>query len=176
VAVVAGTDAEFQGLATALGRADVAGDPRFATAAARRLPVHADLLDELVGGWCRTRRRSDVEAAARRHGFAAAPVLNARDQHQDAHFRARGTVEELDDQLYGRIVDYGPAAQLSATPARHKWAGRPVGWHNRHVLKGILGLPDDEIADLERRGIVGRWADRRGARPPDDWSGDEVSL
>ena len=87
--------------------------------------------------------------------------MSARDQYEDPHFRARGSVEELDDQVYGRVVDYGPAPQLSATPARHKWAGRPVGWHNRHVLKGILGLPDEEIAELERRG------DRRPLeRPP----------
>jgi hypothetical protein len=66
-------------------------------------------------------------------------------------------------------VDYGPAPKLSATPARHKWAGKPVGWHNHQVLKGVVGLTDAEIADLERRGVVGRWADRRGAKPPDDW-------
>jgi crotonobetainyl-CoA:carnitine CoA-transferase CaiB-like acyl-CoA transferase len=102
--------------------------------------------------------------------------MSARDQHADPHFRARGSVEELDDHVYGRVVDYGPAPQLSATPARHKWAGRPVGWHNRHVLQGILGLTDEEIADLERRGIVGRWSDRRGARPPDDWSGEVDRL
>jgi crotonobetainyl-CoA:carnitine CoA-transferase CaiB-like acyl-CoA transferase len=172
VALVAGTDAEFRGLAEALGRPDLAADARFATAGSRRQPAHADALDELIGTWCATRSRADVEAAARHHGFAAAPVMSARDQYEDPHFRARGSVEELDDQVYGRVVDYGPAPQLSATPARHKWAGRPVGWHNRHVLKGILGLPDEEIAELERRGIVGRWGDRRGAKPPDDWAGD----
>jgi len=150
----------------------LAADARFATAEARRRPAHADALDALIQTWCRTRSRADVEAAARHHGFAAAPVMSARDQYEDPHFRARGSVEELDDQVYGRVVDYGPAPQLSATPARHKWAGRPVGWHNRHVLKGLLGLPDEEIADLERRGIVGRWGDRRGAKPPDDWSGE----
>jgi crotonobetainyl-CoA:carnitine CoA-transferase CaiB-like acyl-CoA transferase len=172
VAIVAGKDTEFRGLAEALGRADLADDARFATAESRRRPAHADALDALILDWCARWSRSDVEAAARHHGFAAAPVMSARDQYEDAHFRARGSVEELDDQVYGRVVDYGPAPQLSATPARHKWAGRPVGWHNRHVLKGILGLPDEEIADLERRGIVGRWSDRRGARPPDDWSGE----
>jgi hypothetical protein len=44
------------------------------------------------------------------------------------------------------------------------------------VLKGILGLPDEEIAELERRGIVGRWGDRRGAKPPDGWSGEGDAL
>jgi crotonobetainyl-CoA:carnitine CoA-transferase CaiB-like acyl-CoA transferase len=171
VAVVAGTDAEFHGLAAAIGRADLPGDPRFATGDARRRPAHADALDALIRGWCETRLRADIVSEARRHGFAAAPVMSGRDQHADPHFRARGTVEELDDEVYGQVVDYGPAPQLSATPARHKWAGRPVGWHNHHVLKGILGLPDAEIADLERRGIVGRWGERRGAKPPDDWPG-----
>jgi crotonobetainyl-CoA:carnitine CoA-transferase CaiB-like acyl-CoA transferase len=172
VAIVAGKDTEFRGLAEALGRADLADEARFAGAESRRRPDHADALDVLIQDWCGRRSRSDVEAAARRHGFAAAPVMSARDQYEDPHFRARGSVEELDDQIYGRVVDYGPAPQLSATPARHKWAGRPVGWHNRHVLKGILGLPDEEIAELERRGIVGRWSGRRGSGPPDDWSGE----
>jgi crotonobetainyl-CoA:carnitine CoA-transferase CaiB-like acyl-CoA transferase len=176
VAIVAGTDAEFRGLAAALGRPELAGDPRFADADARREPAHADALDALIGAWCQGRSRGDVEAAGRRHGFAAAAVKSARDQYEDPHFRARGSVEEIDDQVYGSVVDYGPAVQLSDTPARHKWAGRPVGWHNRHVLKGILGLPDEEIVDLERRGVVGRWDDRRGARPPDGWCGDGDPL
>ena len=173
VAIVAGTDAEFRGLAEALGQPALASDPRFETGEARRRPEHAAALDARIREWCVRLPRAEVEAAARRHGFAAAPVMNARDQHADPHFRARGSVEELDDQIYGQVVDYGPAPQLSATPARHKWAGRPVGWHNRFVLQGILGLSEAEIAELERRGVVGRWTDRRGAKPPDDWSGRE---
>jgi crotonobetainyl-CoA:carnitine CoA-transferase CaiB-like acyl-CoA transferase len=170
VAVVAGTDAEFRGLAAALARPELAEEPRFRTAAARREPAHADELDRLIEAWCGERTRAEVESVARRHGFAAAPVMHGGEQYHDAHFRARGTVAELDDPVYGRVVDYGPAPKLSATPARHKWAGKPVGWHNRHVLKGLVGLSDTEIAELERRGVVGRWADRRGAKPPDGWT------
>jgi crotonobetainyl-CoA:carnitine CoA-transferase CaiB-like acyl-CoA transferase len=176
VAVVAGTDAEFRGLTEALGRPDLPSDPRFSNPEARRRTEHADALDEVIGRWCAGRRRSDVEAASRRHGFAAAPVMSARDQYEDEHFRTRGSVQELDDEMYGRVVDYGPAPKLSATPARHKWAGRPVGWHNAHVLKGILGLRDDEIAELERHRVIGRWGDRRGAAPPADWSGSSNTL
>ena len=157
VAIVAGTDAEFRGLAEALGRPDLVTDPRFETAESRRHTAHADALDAVIQAWCAAHARSDIEATARRHGFAAAPVMSAKDQYEDPHFRARGSVEELDDRVYGSVVDYGPAPQLSATPARHKWAGRPVGWHNQHVLQGILGLPDEHVAELERRGIVGRW-------------------
>jgi crotonobetainyl-CoA:carnitine CoA-transferase CaiB-like acyl-CoA transferase len=176
VAVVAAADGEFRGLAATLGRPDLAEDPRFSTEAARRAPPHADALDALIRAWCEGRTRDDVVAAAHAHGFAAAPVMSGRDQHGDAHFRTRGSVWQLDDEVYGRMVDYGPAPKLSATPARHKWAGRPVGWHNSHVLKGLLGLSDAEIRDLERRGVVGRWGDRRGAKPPDDWTGGAPEL
>jgi crotonobetainyl-CoA:carnitine CoA-transferase CaiB-like acyl-CoA transferase len=176
VAVVAGTEPECRGLLAALGRAELAEAPRFATAAARRTPAHAAELEGLIEAWTRERTRAEVEAAARRHGFAAAPVMHGGDQYEDAHFRARGSVWELDDPVYGRVVDYGPAPKLSATPARHKWAGKPVGWHNRQVLRGVLGLSEAEIAGLEERGVVGRWGDRRGAKPPDDWKGAAPQL
>jgi crotonobetainyl-CoA:carnitine CoA-transferase CaiB-like acyl-CoA transferase len=176
VAVVAGADGEFRGLAAALDRPELADEARFRTAAARRAPAHADALDLLIAAWCAGLERAEVAAAARAHGFAAAPVMDGGDQYRDAHFRARGSVWELDDPVYGRVVDYGPAPKLSATPARHKWAGKPVGWHNHQVLKGVLGLTDVEIADLERRGVVGRWADRRGAKPPDEWKGTPPVL
>ncbi len=163
VAIVAGTDGELRGLAAALGRPELAEAPRPPSAA------RADELDRLIEAWTAGRTRAEVEAAARIHGFAAARVVHGGDQYHDPHFRARGSVWETDDPVYGRVVDYGPAPKLSATPARHKWVGKPVGWHNRDVLQGLLGLGDAEIADLERRGIVGQWADRRGAKPPDDW-------
>ncbi|MBI2469124.1 MAG: CoA transferase [Candidatus Rokubacteria bacterium] len=172
VALVAGTDAEFQGLCRLLGRPELAVDPRFAAAEARRQPAHAATLDEVVAGWCAGRARAEVEAAARRHGVAAAPVMSARDHCESAHFRARRSVWEYEDPVYGRMLEYGPAPKLSATPARIKWAGKPVGFHNEFVLKKLLGLTDAEIRELEAKKVIGRWGDRVGARPPDGWKGE----
>ena len=86
--------------------------------------------------------------------------------------RARGAVWTLDDPVYGEIVDYGTAPKLSATPGRLKWVGKPVGFHNAYVLGRLLGLGGAEIADLERRGVIGAWADRVGPKPPDGWAGE----
>ena len=82
------------------------------------------------------------------------------------HLRARGTVWELFDPLYGRIDEFGPVPKLSASPGRIKWTAKPVGYHNEQVLGGLLGLSAEEIAALERKRVVGKWADVRGARPP----------
>jgi crotonobetainyl-CoA:carnitine CoA-transferase CaiB-like acyl-CoA transferase len=65
------------------------------------------------------------------------------------------------------MVEQGPAPKLSATPGRIRWAARPVGWHNEHVFRTILGLSPSEIERLAAQGVVGQWADRVGAKPPD---------
>ncbi len=169
VALVAGTDAEFRGLGRLLGRPGLASDSRFRTAAARRAPASRSALDGFVAAWCARRSRAEIERRARTAGVAAAPVLTAKDHYESAHFRARRSVWEHDDAVYGPMVEYGPAPKLSATPARIKWAGRPVGFHNELVLKRVLGLDDAEIRELERKRVIGKWADRLGARPPDDF-------
>ncbi len=174
VALVAGTDAEFRGLCRMLGKPGLVRDPRFAGAEARRTPENADRLDELIQAWCLTRSRAEVEKAARRAGVPAAPVLTGKDHYESRHFRARRSVWEYEDPVYGTAVEYGPAPKLSATPARMKWAGKPVGFHNEFVLKKVLGLSDDEIRGIEARGVIGKWADKMGAKPPDGWNGEGI--
>jgi crotonobetainyl-CoA:carnitine CoA-transferase CaiB-like acyl-CoA transferase len=171
VAVAAARDAEFQGLCEAMGEAGLARDPRFATLPARQKPENATALLDRIRGWVGKQARAEVEAAAVRHGFAAARVATAKDKYDDDHLRARGSVWEYEDPLYGRLVEQGPAPKLSETPPRIKWSAKPVGWHNQDVLTRLLGLTPGELRSLEDRKVVGQWADRPGAKPPADWDG-----
>jgi crotonobetainyl-CoA:carnitine CoA-transferase CaiB-like acyl-CoA transferase len=118
--------------------------------------------------------RADVEGAAREHGFAARAVATARDHYEDAHLHARGSVWEMEDPVYGPMVEHGPAPKLSETPARYKWAAKPAGFHNEYVLRRLLGLSTHRIKELEAQGVIGKWADRRGPKPPDDWAGEGI--
>jgi crotonobetainyl-CoA:carnitine CoA-transferase CaiB-like acyl-CoA transferase len=139
----------------------------------RRQPASARALDELIAAWCRHRTRAQVEASARKARVAAAPVMTAKDHAESAHFRERRSVWEHDDPVYGPMLEYGPAPKLSATPARIKWAGKPVGFHNDFVLRRILGLDDEHIRALAAEGAIGQWAEgRRGACPPEGWKGE----
>jgi len=172
VAVAAVTDAEFRGLCQAMGMPALAEDPRYATLAARLEPTHAEAIRRQVGEWAADLGRADVEALGEQHGFAAARVATARDRYEDPHLRARGAVWDYEDGLYGAMVEQGPAPKLSATPGRIRWAARPVGWHNEYVFRTVLGLSPSEIRALEAQGVVGRWADRPGAKPPDGRTAD----
>jgi crotonobetainyl-CoA:carnitine CoA-transferase CaiB-like acyl-CoA transferase len=173
VAIVAGTEREFKGLCRLIGEPTLEKDPRFASREVRRQPASARALDELIAAWCRHRTRAQVEASARKARVAAAPVMTAKDHAESAHFRERRSVWEHDDPVYGPMLEYGPAPKLSATPARIKWAGKPVGFHNDFVLRRILGLDDEHIRALAAEGAIGQWAEgRRGACPPEGWKGE----
>lgn len=174
VALIAGTDLEFRSLCRLIDRPSLARDTRFSTAARRRERGNVDHLDPVIQAWCRDKTRGEIERRCRRVGITAAPVMTAEDHYAHPHFRRRRSVWAHDDPVYGSMVEYGPAPKLSATPARIRWAGKPVGFHNEFVLKKLLGLTDEEIGGLAKAGVIGKWADRRGAKPPDQWKGQGV--
>ncbi|MBI4560884.1 MAG: CoA transferase, partial [Candidatus Rokubacteria bacterium] len=169
VAIAAPRDEEFRGLCAAMGDPELAKDPRFATLPARQKPAHAQELLQRIRRWVVEKTRTDIEGLGEKHGFAAARVATAEDRYKDEHLRARGTVWEYEDPLYGSLAEHGPAPKLSETPGRIRWSAKPVGWQNEEVLVRLLGLAPARIRELEARKVVGRWADRPGAKPPDDW-------
>jgi crotonobetainyl-CoA:carnitine CoA-transferase CaiB-like acyl-CoA transferase len=121
---------------------------------------------ERVAAFCARRTRAEVVQAAEGEGFSAAPVRGGKDHYHDRHLRARGTVCEVSDPLYGNMNEYGPAPKLSESPGRVKWCGKPVGWHNDRVFGELLGLPAGEMETLTRKRVIGKWADVPGSRPP----------
>lgn len=169
VALAAPRDQEFRGLSAAMGEPELARDPRFATLPARQEPAHAEALSQRIRTWAADKTRAELEGLADKHGFAAAPVVSAADRFHDEHLRARRSVWEYEDAVYGPLVEHGPAPKLSETPGRIRWAAKPVGWHNEEILVRLLGLPQARIRELEARKVIGRWADIVGAKPPDDW-------
>ncbi len=118
---------------------------------------------------CRTRER--ILRESEEAGFSAAPVVGGKEQYRDRHLRVRGTVWELDDPLYGRIDEFGPVPKLSESPGRIKGTAKPVGYHNERVFGGLLGLSREEMEELVRRKVIGKWADVPGARPPGEAGG-----
>ena len=128
---------------------------------------------EDVASFAAPRARDEIVRISEGAGFSAAPVQGGRDQYRNPHLRARGTVWELDDPLYGRIDEFGPVPKLSESPGRIKWTAKPVGYHNDAVFGDLLGLSVEEREDLERKKVIGKWADVPGSRPPRKAGGGE---
>jgi crotonobetainyl-CoA:carnitine CoA-transferase CaiB-like acyl-CoA transferase len=171
VALAAPSPEEFGGLCIAMGRPELADDPRFRDHATRLQEENAIEILGIIAEWVRTKTVEEVEALAEKHGFAATRLYNIKDVVEDEHFRARGFVKEIDDPLLGQFLDYEFPVMMSKTPPRVSWTIRPVGFDNEYVMTNTLGKSEDEIEQLYDCGALGKWADVRGRRPPPDWDG-----
>lgn len=176
IAISAPTNEAFRGLAEAMGHPELADDPSYRTQLARAEESHREKLLDLIWAWAKTRTTAELVGLGDRHGFAAAPVASGKDHCQDPHLAARRAVWRHDDPIYGRFPLYGPAAKLSATPGRIKWAIKPIGADNDFIFRSLLGLSRSEMSELEALGIIGQWADRPGQKPPDNWQGEGRAL
>ena len=176
VGIAAGRDEEFSGLCKAMKMPALARDKRFRTLKDRLKDRHNLVLNKIIADWAGTKTVKELDALGARFGFAASAVQNAKDHFEDPHLRARGAVWEYEDPLYGPMVEYGPAPKLSATPGRIKWGAKPVGFHNEYVFRTLLGLTSKELRDLHEKKVIGKWADRVGAKPPDDWKPGDGEL
>ena len=75
----------------AMGREDLAGDPRFSTGNARA--EHRAEVDELVSTWTRAHDKVTVMKALGELGVPAGAIFDTEDLCNDAHLRQRGAVD-----------------------------------------------------------------------------------
>ena len=134
-----------------VGRPELVGEPWFGTGAGRAL--HADELDEAVGGWIARHDAATVVVAFDEAQAAVAPVYDVRDVMADEQYRALGTITEVEDEELGTVKMQNVLFRLSETPGAIRWAGRPHGADTDAVLAG-LGLTGAEIAGLRDAGAV----------------------
>jgi crotonobetainyl-CoA:carnitine CoA-transferase CaiB-like acyl-CoA transferase len=151
IALSASTPASARALFGALGLAHLLDDPRFATNDAR--VRHNDLVDAALAGAIGARSLDEMRGLFESGDLTACPVYDIADITKDPHVAARGILVDVPDPALGAVRMTAPTPRLSATPPEVRWAGPPLGGHNREVY-GALGISDTELARLERDGIV----------------------
>lgn len=154
LAIGANGDGIFRRFCAAMGRPELADDPRFASNQARRQNVEE--LDRLIGEWVAGQTLEEAMAALVEYEVPAGPVYSIADIAADPHYRARQMVLEILDERIGKILMPGVVPKLSRTPGGVRWAGAAVGAHTAEVLSSLLGLSEEELRDLEERGIIAR--------------------
>lgn len=166
VAIAVATDEQFSGLAKAMGEPELGQDSRFGETLERLKPENAAQINRVVEGWVRTKTENEVLDLAEEYAFPAAKVMDDRRIVKDQWRRDRGSIVDINDEMYGEETSALPAAMLEKNPARIKWLAKPLGYHNNYVLKKLLGLSSKEIEKLRKEEIVGTWDNRVGQKPP----------
>jgi crotonobetainyl-CoA:carnitine CoA-transferase CaiB-like acyl-CoA transferase len=146
-------DAIFKRLMHLVGRPDLSEDPDLQSNNGRAR--QADMLDEVIESWTRTRTLQEALAGLDEAKVPAGPIYSIEDMVNDAHFLARGMIQEFADERYGKLKVPGVVPKLSATPGGTDWLGPDLGAHTEEVLTGELKMSQDEIKQLKQRGIIG---------------------
>jgi len=84
----------------------------------------------------------------------AGVVQSAREMLADEHLKERGYYVYLDHPETGRSAYDGPPFKLSKTPGRLRAPAPLLGEHTEYVCREILGLGDEEVADLLVEGVL----------------------
>ncbi|MBI2887860.1 MAG: CoA transferase [Chloroflexi bacterium] len=138
------TDAHWRALAALVGRPELAEDPAFATAAARRSAY--DEMDGLIAAWTRQYTPHQAMRLLQRAGVPAGVVQSGEDLWRDIHMRARGYVVAIDHPEIGLTEHPGMTVRLSATPGQLRRPAGRLGQENTAVFGDLLALSEDEIA------------------------------
>jgi crotonobetainyl-CoA:carnitine CoA-transferase CaiB-like acyl-CoA transferase len=145
-------DRQFQGLCRALGREDLADDPRCTNIVLRI--VHARelfaILEEEIAKW----PTADLLERARRFGAPVAPVNDVQTFLADPQVAENRTVFELDDPQAGRMRLFRNPVRFDATPANVRHLPPRLGEQADAILREA-GYGDAEIARLRESGAVG---------------------
>ena len=166
MALACSTQKQFQGLCSAMDKEALVEDSRFTDYLEGLKKDNADALRKIVADWVGSQDLEMIMELANAKGFAAAEVVDDKAVCGDPWRRERGSVILFNDEMYGEIALAGPSARLSKTTARTKWLARPVGYHNRLVLKKFIGLSEEDMEDLEKKKVIGTYDDKPGLKPP----------
>ncbi|MEV5751329.1 CaiB/BaiF CoA-transferase family protein [Actinoallomurus sp. NPDC052308] len=149
--VAIGNDGLWRRFATAVGRGDLAEDPRFATNADR---VHHR--EELLGflrAALSSRTSAEWAEVLTEAGVPVGPINTVPEALAHPQVRARDMVVEVDHPGAGRLRMVGSPLKLSAHPPAVRSAPPGLGEHTDEVL-AELGLGPDEIAAMREEGAV----------------------
>src|SRR3990170_202648 len=142
-------DSIYQRLMRAIGRPEMAEDPRFATNAKR--VENEKEIDVAISAWTRARSSAGVLEALRQAGVPNGPIYNVADMLADPHFNARGMFESV--QVSGKPLKIPAIPPLLAdTPGGTEAPGPALGAHTDEVLESLLGLRANERAELRAAG------------------------
>jgi crotonobetainyl-CoA:carnitine CoA-transferase CaiB-like acyl-CoA transferase len=141
----------WQDFTTAIGRADLFADPRFATPPARRANVRAliAILDTVFAtrDWAEWRRV--LEAS----GIAFGVVGTVDDIPHDAQMRASGALVPLDDPRAGAALTVSSPLQIEGQEKMPATMAPEIGEHTVEVLREA-GVDEAEIERLLRSGVI----------------------
>jgi succinyl-CoA:(S)-malate CoA-transferase subunit B len=153
VAISCATDKLFARLAKAMNRPELASSSTYGDQKVRL--EHRHDVNEIVRDWCGSLTREEVLERCYATDTPAGPLNNIADIFGDRQFHARRNLVARDIPETGEtVVIPSVMPKLSKTPGRINSLGPRLGEHTNEVLHDLLGLSEEEIAELHNKRVI----------------------
>ena len=152
VAIAVFTNIEWNALLEAMGTPTWARDTRFATALGRHR--YADELGRLVESWTVQHTPEEVMHRLQAVGVAAGAIQSGDDLvDRDPQLKARDFFLSVPDTQGTLRTIEGAPYKLSRTPGGAVRGAPEFGAHQTYVLRDVLGMSDEELAECAIEGV-----------------------
>ena len=152
VAIACTSDRIFGRLAKAMGRVELASDPRYQTGAER--VENREEVDAMVSEWTRSFEAKTLVELLDAEEVPVSPINSIADIFQDPHFEARGSIIEVDDPVLGKTKTPGVVPGLSRSPGKVRYLSPSLGQHNQEIYGGLLGYSLEKLHALKDEGAI----------------------
>lgn len=133
VVIAANHDDLFRRLCAAMGRDDLAGDPRFATHDGRGR--HQEVLEAEIQAWAGHLTAAEIDRTLADSGVVCAPVATIADVFADPHVQARAMLAVHEDPELGPFRAPAVFPRFSRGCGHVRWAGKwELGADNPDIL------------------------------------------
>lgn len=152
IAIAVGNDEEWAALCQAMGRPELIDDPRFADSLSRWR--HQDELDGIIAAWTAQHEEYELFHLLQSKGVPSGPLLSPLALAGDPHLKERGFLKAVQHPEMGANTVSGPTWRFAEAPVRIRRPAPCFGEHNRYLLHDLLGLSEEEIAQLREDGVT----------------------
>ncbi len=152
IILAVGNDAQFARFCAVADRPELAEDERFRSNADR---VHnrAELI-AIIMEVLKQRTRAEWIAALEEAGVPCGPINTIAEVFANPQVQSRGMRIDVPHTGAGHIPLVGSPMKFSWSPLNDRQAPPQLGEHNDEILKGMLGLADEELERLRGTGII----------------------
>lgn len=153
IVIIAWLDQHWARVCEAIGRPELASDPRYAS-----VPLRGQNKAEIISmieAWL-TSMPSDEAAVERLRAcrVPVAPVLSVADAMRHPHLIERGTVRTINDRILGEFQIPGFPFRFSGFPEELELEAPMLGEHNGAILKKFLGYAPKRIQELAAGAVL----------------------
>ena len=152
IAIICVGETHWKSLIDAMGRPELADDPRFASLKTR--VANIDAVDEIVGGFTQRFAKQALFELLLKHRVPCAPVRDLDEVVNDPHMLERRALQWIEHPELGRIPVQSSPLRFEGVDPLPIVPSRRLGEDNVAVYGDWLGLSRDAIVTLEEQGVI----------------------